>query len=192
LSLGQFGWLGSVVLLVTAALLAVYAAGLVRLRRDRGGPVRYPVVVMVSTFGLLVAALFPMAPSLGFPPDADAAMVSNVAGVVHDVAGPIFVLGLAMATILSRHQLAVLGVPTRFARWSWAASVAVVLSYATCSVLVGMDIGGIWPGAWGGLFERLAAYTGLCWVSLTAHALSRAYRPARTNRRIPRTNLATP
>jgi Protein of unknown function (DUF998) len=43
LSLGQFGWLGSVVLLLTAALLAVYAAGLVRLRRDSGGPVRYPV-----------------------------------------------------------------------------------------------------------------------------------------------------
>jgi Protein of unknown function (DUF998) len=185
LSLGQFGWLGSVVLLVTAALLAVYAAGLVRWRRDSGGPVRYPVVVMVSTFGLLVAALFPMAPSLGFPPDADAAMVSNVAGVVHDVAGPIFVLGVAAAAILSRHHLAVLGVPTRFARWSWAASAAVVLSYATCSVLVGMDLGGIWPGAWGGLFERLAAYTGLCWVSLTAHALSRAYRPTRTTRRIP-------
>jgi hypothetical protein len=147
---------------------------------------------MVSTFGLLVAALFPMAPSLGFPPDAEAATVSNVAGVVHDVAGPIFVLGLAVATILSRHHLAVLGVPTRFARWSWAASAAVVLSYATCSVLVGMDFGGIWPGAWGGLFERLAAYTGLCWVSLTAHALSRAYRPERTNRGFRRTNLATP
>src|SRR4029453_4069778 len=101
-------------------------------------------------------------------------------------------LGLAVAAILSRHHLAVLGVPARFARWSWAASAAVVLSYATCSVLVGMDFGGIWPGAWGGLFERLAAYTGLCWVSLTGHALSRAYRPTRTNLGFRRTNLATP
>jgi hypothetical protein len=75
--------------------------------------------------------------------------------------------------------------PTDHALAVQPAACSVDSGYATCSVLVGMDFGGIWPGAWSGLFERLAAYTGLCWVSLTAHALSRAYWPTRTNRRIP-------
>jgi len=124
------GWLGSAVSIVTAVLLAAHVIGLLRLRQDIGGSMHYPIAVLVSTVGLAVAAVFPMDPSLGFPPGADPAVVPSVAGAVHDVAGPTFLLGL--------------------------------------------DYAGIWPGAWSGLFERLAAYIGLGWVALTAYALRRA------------------
>lgn len=172
LALGELGWIGTSVLLVTAALLAACAAGLLRVRRLNGGTLAYPITVTVSTLGLLVAALFPMDPSLGFPPGAETA--SSFSGAVHDIGGSAFLVGSATAALLTRRHLASLGVRAPVALWSpWAGTTA-LLCFGTCSVLVALDYADILPGAWSGLFERAAAYIGVLWIALTARAIRMA------------------
>ena len=47
-----------------------------------------------------------------------------------------------------------------------------------CSVLVALDFAGVFPGAPGGLFERVALVAGGTWISLLALRLSRERKPS--------------
>ena len=115
LSLGEYGWVGTGILIVTSASLMAYTAGLHRLRADLGGSRGYPVAITVSAAGLALATLFPMDPSLGFPPGAETGI--SLAGSIHNIAGPLFIGALATAAFLSHRFLRSLGVVSPHVRW---------------------------------------------------------------------------
>ncbi|HEY8341278.1 MAG TPA: DUF998 domain-containing protein [Egibacteraceae bacterium] len=172
LALGSFGWVGTATLLATALLLGGYALGLRRACRALGAPRGYPLAVAVSALALLVAAVFPMDPSLGFPPGA--VPQATAAGAVHDVAGPVFVLASAVAALLSRRVLAALGAPPTLRLGAPVVAALVAVAFVACAVLAGMAQSGVWPAAPSGLLERVAIATGLGWGGVVAW---RARRP---------------
>lgn len=165
LALGPEGGLGTVRLVATAVLLAAGAGGVLR-----RGPRAYPTAVLVAATALAVAATFPMEPSLGFPPGSEPR--GDLAGHVHDVAGPVFILALAVAAVLSRRVLSVSW--PGLARWGRMTGLGVLLAFVVCSVLVALDYAGSWPSSPSGLFERLAIGGGLLWTSVVAWTVARA------------------
>jgi hypothetical protein len=171
LSLGEYGWVGTSILIVTSASLMAYATGLHRMQADRGGSRGYPVAVALSAAGLALAALFPMDPSLGFPPGAKTGI--SLAGSIHNIAGPLFIGAMATAAFLSHRFLLSLGIDLPYARWGWRVGTGALVSFTICSVLVGLDYSGAGPQWWSGLFERLAIYLSLAWGAVTATALRR-------------------
>lgn len=109
--------------------------------------------------------------SLGFPVGAAVPARPTLHGLVHEVAGPLAIVSLAAAAFLSRR---VLLERAGSARGAVVAGVAVLLFFATCSVLVSLDYSGAWTAAPSGLFERLALYTGMAWVAHVQVARVRA------------------
>lgn len=172
LSLGPLGWIGVTILIVTAVLLAGYALG-VFAHRDRRWRV-YLVAVTVAAVSLLAAAIFPMDPSLGFPVGSLADAVPTVAGQIHQAAGPLFIVALAVAAFTSVRVLRDVGIARFPARWGHVVGTAVIVAFVVCSTLVSLDYAGVIPLAWSGLFERIAIDAGLLWVSVVAVALRRA------------------
>jgi hypothetical protein len=175
LSLGPLGWIGVATLVITAALLAGYALAVFRVGERRWRA--YPAAVAVAAVALVIAAIFPMDPSLGFPAGASADGVPTVAGQVHQIAGPLFIVALAVAAFTSGRVLRALGVRRARSRWGSTVGTAVIVAFIVCSTLVSLDYAGVIPHAWSGLFERIAIDAGLLWVSTVAAVAIRAPRP---------------
>jgi hypothetical protein len=164
-ALGEYGWIATLSLAICALLLLGCAFSLFAERQRTTVKSAYPIVLFVAAVGLLVAALFPMDPSLGFPPGTDSTPTQSVSGAIHDVAGPVFILGLAVAAFLTRRFLARVTQGSLTTRLGWVAGAVIILSFVLTSVLVSLDYAGVLPGAWSGLFERIAIYIGLCWIA---------------------------
>ena len=171
-ALGELGWVGTLSLLTTAVALGMNAAALVALRRTSRVRSWYPGVLAGAAAGLLLAALFPMDPSLGFPPGAEPGSPTT-SGLLHDIGGPVFILGLAMAAFLTRTLFRRLNAPARWTGLGRVAGVGVLVAFVTTSVLVTLDYSGVVPFAWSGFFERLAIYLGLVWNSAVSARLLR-------------------
>lgn len=172
LSLGDRGWLGVVNLSVGAAIVAVLAVALSRALPPGRAAKWGSGLVGAAALGLLLAAIFPIDPGLGYPPGSEAS--HSATGSIHDFAGMLVFGGLtAAAAALGR---AVGGRRSAAARWGCAMAFVVAASFVATSVLLGLEYSGAWPGAPSGLFERIAMYAGLGWITAVAFL---ARRPAR-------------
>lgn len=172
LSLGEWGWLGTTLLVVTAVLLLTGALGLLVTLRRREGRIATAVAQLVAAAGLFAAAAFPMDPSLGFPAGADES-VQTVAGMVHQVAGPVFIVGLGVALFTAPRSLRSIGQVVRPAAFR-VAGVALLVSFVMCTVLVTLDYAAVWHEAPSGLAERIAIAVGLVGVAVVASRVRRA------------------
>jgi hypothetical protein len=172
LALGEWGWMGTVLLAVTAILVGAGGIGLlVGLRRQQGRTAA-PVAVLISAIGLAVAAAFPMDASLGFPAGTTEGTPS-FAGLVHQVAGPVFIVGMAIALLTAPRSLRSTGRTPHTAAFR-AAGIAVLIAFVLCSVLVSLDYSGTWPAAPSGLAERLAIGIGLVGTAVVALLVRRS------------------
>lgn len=173
-ALGDLGWIGTVSLLAAGALLLAHGAALFAAARRAASGRGYATALIVAAVALLVAAVFPMDPSLGYPPGAPQPDEPTLAGRVHDVAGPVFILALAAGAFLSPRFLRALGDPPRWARHGPAVGIAVALAFVLTAVLVSLDYAGVGWARWSGAAERLAVYLGLLWVASVASRARRA------------------
>lgn len=177
--LGDLGWIGAASLAAVATLLALDGLGLLLLRRRAHIRSLYPAMVTTAATALLFAGLFPMDPSLGYPPASVPPETPSPSGTIHDIAGPTFIVALALASTLTPRYLERVHHP---ARWSWLGrpvTGVILLAFAATTVLVSLDYAGVVPGAWSGFFERIAIYAGLAWNSaVSLHILCERPRPA--------------
>ncbi len=173
-ALGEFGWIGTASLLATALLLLICAAALFAVARRSSRRSGYPSTVGLAGLALAIAALFPMDPSLGYPPGATASDAPTLSGSIHDVAGPVLILALATAAFLGRGFLRTLDIQAAWARHGWVVGVGIVAAFAVTSILVSLDYAQVLSGAWSGLCERIAIYLGLGWIAGIAWQVDRA------------------
>jgi len=167
-ALGDWGWVGVASLVVTALLLLVHGATTWTLPREARNPSAYSVALVVAGAALLVAALFRVDPSLGYPPGVAEPAATTFAGRVHGVAGPVFMLALAASALFSEPFLKRLGEPPEWARYSWAAALAVVALLVLTAVVAAADLSGAQWARWSGAAQRVACYVGLCWMAAVA------------------------
>jgi hypothetical protein len=81
LSLGPFGWVNTIAILLTAMALLAFAAGLRRALPTGSGSTWGPRLIGVAGGGFLLAGAFPIAPGLGYPPGTPAQQ--SLSGLVH-------------------------------------------------------------------------------------------------------------
>lgn len=173
-ALGELGWIGTISILACAILLCLDAAALLAVRKRAQIRSAHPVAVAVAAVGLLLAGLFPIDPSLGFPPGAASATEPTISGRVHDLAGPGFIIGLAIAAFLTGRLFRRLQVAVGWTGLGWVTGTAILTAFVMTSLLVTLDYAGLVPAAPSGLFERLAIYPALIWNSLVSLHLLRA------------------
>jgi hypothetical protein len=166
LSLGPGGWLAAINLAACGGWLLVCAAGLRgRLADSTAG--RWAVrLVRWCGVCLVVLAVVPIDPGLGYPPGV--AAVHTVPGAVHQaVALVLAIAGTAAAVLLGRCSRAVLP-------WAPPAGLTVsaimAVSFVGATVLVKLDEAGVLPGTPSGLLERVALYAGLAWIGVVGAA----------------------
>ncbi|MFC7545345.1 DUF998 domain-containing protein [Plantactinospora sp. GCM10030261] len=179
LSLGDRGWLGTAKLAVVGLLILLVAMGLRTASRATSDPVRRGSFlahrwVAAAGSGLLLAAVFPMDPGLGFPPGATPGQ--SWRGTLHDLAAGVLFVSLTVAGWRLGRDLHRAHHGTGWRTAGRVVAATVILAFLACTALVSLDYAGTWPGAPSGLLERIAAYTGLAWVGVAA---SRALRTRR-------------
>jgi hypothetical protein len=167
LSLGPGGWLSTVNLAACGLWLLLCAAGL-RVRLAPTANARWAVrLVGWCGGGLVVVALVPTDPGIGYPPQVPPASTSL--GVLHQVVGLTMGVAAVGAAVLLGRGLG--------SAWALRAGrlVAAVMAVALVagSVLVLLDAGGVLPGTPSGLLERLAMFAGLGWIAVVSTVLLR-------------------
>jgi hypothetical protein len=162
LSNGPFGWLHSVLLVVTGLLVLAGAAGV---RRVATGSVWGPRLLAVYGVGLCGAGLFRADPMSGFPPGTAAGRPAHVSwhGTLHFLTGAIAFVALIAACMVFRRMFARAGQPSR-ARWSLltgvvftAAFVGIATGSSAVGVVIAFEIAVVISFAW------------LTWLTLTIH-----------------------
>jgi hypothetical protein len=191
LSLGPYGGIGAMILVATGVMLGAFAIAGYAVWARSPRPA-YPVSIGIAGVALLAAAAFPIDPSLGFPPATADTGSPTLSGQIHDVAGPVFILSLAVAALTSRWFLRGVGAARPWTRWSGAAGGTVIAAFVLCSLLVSLDYAGVLPSAPSGLFERIAIDVGLLWTSLVAMAVRRHQKSAHvtSNRAAPAARIS--
>lgn len=170
-ALGEFGWLGTTSLLATGLLVVANGVALISSGRKATGWSWYPHVILLAGTALLVAAIFPMDPSLGFPTQS-VPPAATLSGSIHDIAGPVFMLSLAVGAFLSRRFVGQLRPDAPSLRYGWVVGTAIVVLFVLTSVLVSLDFANVLPSAWSGISERGTIYLGLTWNALVSWRLS--------------------
>jgi hypothetical protein len=148
LSLGEYGWRGTVDLATCGLWVILCAVGLHR-RADR----RAVGLILWCGLCLVSLAFVRTDAGLGFPPGVPEEHTAR--GLIHKLIS----VSLGVAGILAVARIG----PRRAAR---AVAAAMTASFAAAVVLVLLDDGGILPGNPSGLLERLALFAGLGWIGL--------------------------
>jgi hypothetical protein len=166
LGLGERGWLGVANLILFGLLMLGFSLGLRQALRSGKGSTWGPRLFSLLGLGLVLAGVFPIDPSLGYPPGTPQKAPTTWHGQVHDLSG-VLVFGsmTAVCFVLAR---CFAGDP-RWRGWRWPS----VLT----GVVVAMDFAGVFPGAPGGFFERVSLVAGGAWISLLALQLLRVKQP---------------
>ena len=179
LALGAQGWTQTLAFLVAGALAIAFAAGLGPVLRERPGRVWGPRLTAAIGAILVLLALFPIQPGLGYPPPDQPVLGPLVPdiplhGVVHALAGTaLFGCLSALCFVLAR------GRGRAWAAISIACGTAVAAFYVATAVVTTMDQVGVLSPAPGGLLQRVALFTGFGWMALLAvRLLSAADRRA--------------
>lgn len=169
LSLGP-GWrLNVTMILLGAAGLLGLAISLPRTLPKSDRPRWTPRLVATAGVALMLLALFPVDPSLGYPPGQPA--VHTWHGLIHGIVGTVLFAALAAAPLtLARH----LRGRTDWSSWrpySLATGLGVAVAYAVTVVLASLDQAGVWTNAPAGLAQRIALIAGVGWCALLAGRL---------------------
>jgi hypothetical protein len=178
LSLGPFGWVNTIAILVAATALLAFAAGLGRALPAGTGATWGPRLMAVAgtCFGLL--AVFPDDPGLGYPPGSHGQQ--TMAGLIHGLAGTVTFGCLSAACFVMARRFAGDPAGRGWARYSVATGLAVAIGYVATAVLTGLDQAGVLANAPGGLVQRVMIVTGFGWVILLAARLLRQQLGAAT------------
>lgn len=160
LALGDRAVLATATLLVSGALITVYAHAL-RRRLPASRSARWTArLVLLAGVALLAAAVFPIDPGMDYPPGVAAS--HSVRGSLHDIAGALLFASLTGAAALLGRSLR--GSLAYAAPLGYLVAAVVAGSFVACSVLAALDFAGTWPHAPSGLLERVALFAGLGWL----------------------------
>lgn len=175
LSLGPFGWVNTLAILVAGTALGAFAAGLRRALPTGTGSSWGPRLLAMAAicFGLL--AVFPDDPALGYPPGTPAQQ--TLTGLVHGLAGTLTFGCLSAACLVLARRFAREPAGRGWARYSTVTGLVVAIGYVATAVLTGLDQAGVLPDAPGGLVQRTMIVTGFGWVVLVATHLLRQAQP---------------
>jgi Protein of unknown function (DUF998) len=178
LSLGPFGWVNTIAILLTAMALLAFAVGLRRALPTGTGSTWGPRLIGVAGGGFLLAGVFPIAPGLGYPPGTPAQQ--SLSGLVHGLVITVAFGCLSAACFVMARRFA--GDPAwrGWARYSTVTGLLVATGYLATSILTGLDQAGVLPNAPGGLIQRATIITSFGWIVLLAARLLRQQRPATT------------
>ena len=178
LSLGPFGWVNTIAILLTAMALLAFAAGLRRALPTGSGSTWGPRLIGVAGGGFLLAGAFPDDPGLGYPPGTPAQQ--SLSGLVHGLVITVAFGCLSAACFVMARRLASNSAWRGWARYSTVTGLLVAAGYLATSILTGLDQAGVLPNAPGGLTQRATIITGFGWIVLLAARLLRQQPPATT------------
>lgn len=179
LSLGAQGWMNSINIFICGLFLLGFALGLKRALRPGKGSVWGLGLTLLCGVLLLIGAIFPISPALGYPPGV--APTYSLHGLIHAIAVTIFFGCLSALCFV---------VGQRFVRdtgwkgwvlYSRLTGVVVAVFYIATSVVTTLDMNGLLPGAPGGLLQRISIISGFGWIMLLALRLLRTKPSARTS-----------
>jgi hypothetical membrane protein len=168
LSLGPFGWVNTVAILLTGLALLAVAAGLRGALVTGTGSTWAPRLIGITGVGFLLAGAFPIAPGLNYPPGTPAQQ--TLPGLVHGLAITVAFGCLSAACFVMARRFAGETAGRGWARYSTVSGLLVATGYLATSVLTGLDQAGVLAGAPGGLPQRVTIIAGFGWIILLAHA----------------------
>jgi hypothetical membrane protein len=168
LALTSRGWVQIANFLVIGVLLVVFATGLRRTIHSGPATIWGPRWVALAGVAFIAAGVFVTDPSPHYPPGATPG--TSWHGVLHQIAGPLVFLSLAMTAFVYAR---------RFARpYGIAAGILIIALFMGAGVLVSLSYAGVWSSAPAGLLESLSVYIGLAWLVALATHLLRSTRSA--------------
>ena len=178
LSLGPFGWVNTIAILLTAMALLAFAAGLRSAMPTGTGSTWGPRLIGVAGGGFLLAAALPIDPGLGYPPATPAQQ--SLTGLIHGLVITVAFGCLSAACFVMARRLASNSAWRGWARYSTVTGLLVAAGYLATSILTGLDQAGVLPNAPGGLIQRATILASFGWIVLLAARLLRQQPPATT------------
>jgi Protein of unknown function (DUF998) len=166
LSLGPFGWVNIVAVLVGAASLLALAAGL-RAALPTGIGSRWaPRLLGVTGTGLGLTAALLDDPGLGYPPGTPTQQ--SLHGLLHGLLITLAIGCLSAACLVLARRF--VGDPgwRGWARYSTLTGLVVAAGYVATAVVTGLDQAGVLPNAPGGLLQRVMVIAGFGWCTALA------------------------
>ena len=184
MSIGPGGWQGTANLATCGLWLIVCAAGM-RRRLGPAAAARWAVrLVRCCGAGLVVLAIVPTDPGLGYPPGVPS--VFTATGAAHQLVGALLGLcAIAAAALLGR---CLRGSPTRAGGPGWAGPAGLLVAsvmaaaFVAAGILVELDADGVLPDNPSGLLERVTLFAGLGWIAVVSTALLAAGDGPRASR----------
>jgi Protein of unknown function (DUF998) len=176
LSLGLFGWVNTIAILLTALALLAFAAGLRSALPTGVGSIWGPRLIGVAGVGFLLAAAFPIDPALGYPPGTPAQ--HSLPGLVHGLVITVAFGCLSATCFVMARRFASDQAWRGWARYSTVTGLLVAAGYLATSVLTGLDQAGVLSNTPGGLIQRGMIVAGFGWIVLLAVRLLRQQPPA--------------
>jgi hypothetical membrane protein len=167
LSLGPFGWVNTIAILLTGLALLAVAAGLRSALMTGTGSTWTPRLIGVTGLGFLLAGAFPIAPGLNYPPGT--AAQQTLSGLIHGLAITLAFGCLSAACFVMARRFAGEPAGRGWARYSTVSGLLVATGYLATSVLTGLDQAGVLSNAPGGLLQRVTILAGFGWIVLLAH-----------------------
>jgi Protein of unknown function (DUF998) len=173
LSLGSEGWINVVNLIVSGALILGFGLGLRRSLRSSPGALWGPVAVIGCGISMILAGVFVTDPTGNYPPGVPRPQTVSTSGLIHDIAGPMIILTMTVACFALAAHFSDEPDGRRWAHDSRITGWIIPISFIMCSALVGLDYGGVLPGAPSGLFQRVSLILGSVWMVRLALKRSR-------------------
>jgi Protein of unknown function (DUF998) len=177
LSLGSFGWVNIIGVLVAGASLIAFAAGLRSALPSGVGSIWGPRLLAVAGTGLLLTAAVRDDPGLGYPPGIPAQQ--SLHGLLHGLLVTVAVGCLGAACLVMARRFAGDPAWSGWVRYSTVTGVVVAATYVATAVVTGLDQVGVLPNAPGGLLQRIMIITGLGWCVAVAGRLLVDAQPRR-------------
>jgi hypothetical membrane protein len=193
LSLGPFGWINTIGILLTGLALLAVAVGLRGALATGTGSTWVPRLIGVTGVGFLLAGTFSTPPGLNYPPGAPAQQ--TVSGLIHGLAITVAFGCLSAACFVMARRFA--GEPDGrgWAKYSRITGLLVATGYLATAVLTGLDQAGTLSNAPGGLLQRVTIIAGFGWIVLLANTTvarsrSSSYVDLAAEQRVTRSLLA--
>jgi hypothetical membrane protein len=176
LSLGDYGWINSINIILCGLFMLCFALGLRRILHPGKGSTWGPRLAALCGVLFIIAGIFAVNPGLGYPPGVPPTY--SLHGLIHAIAVTVFFGCLsALCFVLTRHFA---GNPDwkGWAPYSIITGVVVAAFYIATYVVTTLDMNGVLSDAPGGLLQRISIITGFGWIMLLALRLLRKRQPA--------------
>jgi Protein of unknown function (DUF998) len=182
LSLGPFGWVNIIAVLVAAASLLALAAGL-RAALPTGIGSRWaPRLLAVTGTGLGLTAAVLDDPGLGYPPGIPAQQ--SLHGLLHGLLITVAIGCLGAVCLVMARRFAHDPDWRGWARYSTVTGAVVAAGYMATAVVTGLDQAGVLTNAPGGLLQRVMVIAGFGWCAALAGRLLTTVEPQPTQLRV--------